>query len=103
MTISKHFQSYVARERRLSILQLLVQANGTANDGVIHTALQGLGYRRETRDEIREDIRFLIGVGLVVDEWVRSVQVVNITRRGVDVAEGRVEVEGVEKPDLGVL
>lgn len=96
------FKTHLAMDRRLCILRLLTETGGTANDSVLHTALEALGHRKQPRSVIHDDIRFLINSGLVVDEWLRTVQVVTITARGVNVAEGRETVEGVKKPSLGV-
>lgn len=97
-----NFERYIAEDRRLCILRLLAETGGTANDSVLHTALEALGHRRQPRAEIHEDIRFLKSCGLVVEEWIKSVLIVTITRRGVDVSEGREVVEGVKKPSVGV-
>jgi hypothetical protein len=102
MTAPADFKEHMAKDRRLCILRVLTETNGSANDSVLHTALEAFGFRRHPRETIREDIRFLVKNGLVVDEWVRSVQIVHITQRGVDVAEGRIEVEGVKKPSIGL-
>lgn len=96
------FERHLAEDRRLCILRLLSDTGGTANDSVLHTALEALGHRQRSRDDIRADIRFLIDAGLAVDEWIGTVMVVTITKRGVEVAEGRVTVEGVKKPAIGV-
>lgn len=96
------YKEFLARQRRLCLLRVLAEVNGTANDSVLHTTLEAFGFRRHARDVIHDDIRFLKANGLVTDEWVRSVLIVHITKRGVDVAEGREEVEGIEKPSIGV-
>lgn len=102
MTGVPDFKEHVAKDRRLCILRVLTETGGTANDSVLHTALEAFGFRRHPRTTVHEDIRFLKSIGLVVDEWVRSVLIVTITQRGVDVAEGREVVEGVKKPSIGV-
>jgi len=102
MSKLNNFQEHLARDRRLCILRLLTETGGTANDSVLHTALESLGHRKQPRSVIHEDIRFLQGVGLVVDEWLSRVLIVTLTQRGVNVAEGREEVEGVKKPAIGV-
>ena len=102
MTSASDFKEHLAKDRRLCILRVLTETGGTANDSVLHTALEAFGFRRHPRSVVHEDIRFLKSVGLVIEEWVRSVQIVTITTRGVDVAEGREIVEGVKKPSIGV-
>jgi hypothetical protein len=95
------FLQELKSDRRLCILRLLKDCGGTANDGVLHNSLEHLGHRRLPRSTIREDINFLIGKGLISEEWFQDVQVCTITLRGVDVAEGRIIVEGVKAPRIG--
>ena len=97
-----NYQEHLAADRRLCILRLLKESEGSANESVLHSGLEALGHRRQAREVIRADIRHLIGQGLIVDEWAGHIQVCTITKRGVDVAEGRVVVEGVKKPSIGV-
>jgi hypothetical protein len=102
MTTGHDFKEHLAKDRRLCILRVLTETGGSANDSVLHTALEAFGFRRHPRTTIHEDVRFLKSIGLVIDEWVKTVQIVSITARGVDVAEGREAVEGVKKPSIGV-
>ncbi len=96
-----NFKEHLAADRRLCILRILAETGGSANDSVLHTALESIGHRRQSRATIREDIRFLVASGLCTDEWLEHIQIVNITQRGVDVAEGREEAAGVKKPGIG--
>lgn len=96
------FTDFLAQDRRLCILRLLKESGGSLNDSVLHKGLEQLGHRNQSHDTIRADLRFLIGHGLIVDEWVSHLQVATITKRGVEVAEGRVTVEGITKPSVGV-
>lgn len=96
------FKDFLAQDRRLCVLRLLSESGGSLNDSVLHQALEQIGHRNQPREAIRADIRFLLDAGLVVDEWVQHLQIVTITKRGVEVAEGRVTVEGVKKPSIGV-
>ena len=96
-TYIKHMEE----DRRLCILRLLKDSNGSANESVLHTALEALGHVRQPRKQIRKDIRFLIDNGLVGDEWAGSVLVASITKRGMDVAEGRIVIEGIKMPSIG--
>lgn len=97
------FQQHLAEDRRLCILRMLEEGGGAANDSVLYHGLEQLGHRNHTRDMVREDIRFLKDNGLVVDEWLgNNIVVAKITRRGVDVAKGRTQVDGVKKPSIGV-
>lgn len=96
------YLKHIAQDRRLCVLRLLKESQGSANESVLHMGVEALGHSRQPRTQIREDMRFLEGAGLVVLEYFADVAIATITRRGVDVAEGRIEVEGVKKPAIGV-
>jgi len=96
------YSDFLKPERRLSILQTLTAVKGSANDQVLHSAIEQLGFVRVPHSEVMDDLRFLIQHGLIIDEWVGDVQVCTITRRGCEVAEGRVEVPGVKLPAIGI-
>lgn len=96
------FSDHLTRDRRLCILRLLKEAGGSANDSVLHAALEQLGHVRQPRAVIRADLAFLVGAGLLTEDFYGSVQVVKITKRGVEAAEGRIAVEGVNPPSIGV-
>jgi hypothetical protein len=96
------FTDHLTHDRRLCILRLLKEAGGASNESVLHAALERLGHVRQPREVIRADLRFLIDAGLLTDEFFGPVQVVTLTRRGSEVAEGRITVEGVKPPSIGV-
>lgn len=102
MSVSNKYTKHMTEHRRLCILRILNETGGTANDSVLDTTLDAFGFPQSTRDDLRNDIRFLKDNGLVVDEWVGTLLVVTITRRGVDVAKGRTTIEGVQPPSIGV-
>lgn len=95
------FAKHLTEDRRLCILRILADVNGTANDSVLQTSLEMLGHRHLSRDVVRADLNFLKYGGLITDEWLEHIQICTITQRGVEVAEGRVYVEGIKKPSLG--
>lgn len=95
------FDEHLAEDRRLCVLKLLKEAGGSANDSVLHAALEQLGHVRLPRETIRTDLRVLIDNGLLTDDFYGKVQVVTLTRRGLEAAEGRIKVEGVKRPSLG--
>lgn len=96
------YLKHMAEDRRLCILRLLDESKGSANESILHYGVESLGHANLPRDTIREDIRFLISQGLVTDAWYSDVQVCTITRRGVDVAQGRITVEGIKEPSHGI-
>lgn len=97
----KPYLDFLKEDWRLCILRTLADVKGSCNDSVLHSALKALGHLKLTRDDVREQIAFLKDRGLVKDEWVGDIQIVHITKRGADVAEGNVEVEGIKPPSLG--
>lgn len=100
--MSKSWIDHLAQDRRLAILRLLTESRGSANESVLHVGLEALGHRHQPRSQIRDDIRYLENIDLLKVEIVSGVMVCDITRRGVDVAEGRDEAEGVKKPSIGI-
>ncbi len=96
--MSEAYLKHVAAHRRICILRLLRESpKNSANVSILHDGLSMLGLH-EARDVVLADIRFLIENGLMTDQWYASVQVCQLTRRGADVAEGLIEIEGVKKP-----
>ncbi|MBK67908.1 MAG: hypothetical protein CMP22_07225 [Rickettsiales bacterium] len=96
------YSEFLIPIRRLSILELLYDSQGKANDKVLQDGLDRMGFSRVSRAQIRDDIRFLIDNGCVIDHWVGDICVVEITHRGVDVAQGREIIDGVKQPEIGV-
>lgn len=98
------FQEFVTEDRRLVILRLLVECGGELNESVIHEGCRSAGHSHGvTRDLIREDIGWLKERDLIHTEFfAETVTVAKITRRGVDVANGDLHVDGVKRPSMGV-
>ena len=94
------YEQHLQEDRRLCILRLLEDTTGTLNDSVIRSLLEKLGHARLSRDTVRADITFLVEGGLVTTEWVGTVQVVTLTRRGLEVAQGRVVADGIKRPSI---
>ena len=97
-----NYKSFLTEDRRLCTLRILQETGGSANDSILHTALERLGHNRVPRSEIRSDLRFLIKHGLLVEEWYEDVMVVTITQRGVEVARGAIAIDGIKRPSIGV-
>ena len=92
MTYAEH----VERDRRLVILRITAEGNGTANDRMLRSGLAHWGMRC-TLETIGHSLAWLAEHGLVQVRLVTGsdVRVAEITQRGRDVAEGLVEVPGV--------
>ncbi|HAE45842.1 MAG: hypothetical protein CMO30_24635 [Tistrella sp.] len=74
-----------AAGRRLSILRILVEQEGAANESVIGANLWALKYRgmSSAPDTVREDIEHLREAGLVKTDWYRGMVLgAEITPRG---------------------
>lgn len=97
------YAELLAEDRRLAMLRLLVESDGSANESVLQSGLELLGHHAGlTREAVRKDLEFLNDRGLVRLEWFGDkVAVAHIKRRGVEVAEGRERVAGVKRPSIG--
>ena len=85
-------------DRRLAILRIQYDTDGSVNDSIAQDALDQLGHR-VGRQTIRDDFAWLAGHGLVtVDKLSDTLAVATITQRGQDAATGRVRVDGVKRP-----
>lgn len=96
-----HFQNVITENRRLAILRILNDVGGSANDSILHTSLEQLGFRRLSRDTVKDDVTFLHERTCVSIEWLSHIMVASITARGVEVANGMQRVEGITVPALG--
>ena len=100
------FADHLAASRRLALLRLLVENEGSANESVLRTGLAQLGFggRLGTVEAVRVDIKFLAERGLAKEDWYGGkVLVASITKRGVAFTRRETEeIEGIEYPDLGV-
>ncbi len=96
------FKAVLTKDRRLLILRFLAEDAGyKLNTSVLQTALDAFGHS-VTRDQVRVDAAWLAEQDLVRVEEVGPVAVVELTRRGADVAAGRAVVPGVARPKPGV-
>lgn len=95
------FTDEFAASRRLEVLRLLRKAGCTAPDSVILSALRRCKFALMTGEELRADLEFFRKAGLVTLEWFVEEGLVSatLTDRGLDCAAGRIEVEGVERPE----
>lgn len=89
--------------RRLSILQNLIADGGHGSETAIEQTLMAQGHHVEmTREHVRDLIKSLVAIDAVTVDYYRDrLMVAHITARGVAIAEGRITVDGVEKPLIG--
>lgn len=85
---------------RRAILDLLNEIGGEHNDDVLMRWLAGVGHR-VSRREVRAELEWLSAQDLVATEDVGPYLVARIRPDGVDVAEGRLVIEGVRRHKTG--
>ena len=92
MTYSEH----VERDRRLIILRLTAEGNGSANDRMLVTGLSHWGIRC-TLETVTHSLAWLAEHGFVRirDVAGSDVKVAEITRKGRDVAAGLTDAPGI--------
>ena len=90
------YSEHVERDRRLVILRLTAEGNGTCNDRMLVSGLAHWGIRC-TLETVSHSLAWLEEHGLVKLRTVSdsNVKVAEITRRGRDVAAGMTDVPGV--------
>lgn len=92
------FEKLRDEDRRLVILQLLVESPGyKANQYLLQTALDSFGHEVSI-DLVRTDLAWLAEQRLVHLEEIGGQFMPSITARGLDVARGRALHPGVKRP-----
>lgn len=98
----KTYLEILAEDRRIAILQLLVEVNGSANESVLYRALEDLGHRQVTQENLRADLRFLETAGAIRLEWfMERIAVAHLLTRGREIREGKIVVDGIKRPSIG--
>lgn len=97
------YADHLSANRRLCILQNLIADEGHGSETAIEQALRGQGHHAQmTREHVRDLLKDLIAVDAITVQYYRdTLMVAHITERGVAIAEGRISVDGVEKPPIG--
>lgn len=97
------YADHLAANRRLCILQNLIDDGGHGSETAIEQTLLAQGHHAGmTREHVRDLIKVLKDVDAVTIDYFRdTLMVAHITPRGVAIAEGRITVDGVEKPPIG--
>lgn len=95
------YADLLAADMRLRILQLLsADSDYAANEDVLQSALELAGHDIGI-DKLRTEVAWLVEQGLATTERLAVLNIVKLTRRGVDVAHGRANVPGVARPAPG--
>ena len=91
----------VQEERALAIVRILHAAPAmVANDSLLQKCVQAYGLTCG-QDELRAELGRLERDGLMSSERKDNLLVVQLTKRGAEVAQGLIVVEGVARPDPG--
>ena len=99
MTMS--YAQFETEDRRLVLLRALeASAQYRANDLLLQRYCLAVGHT-VSADRLRQDLAWLKEQGLMEVEQVQGVSVATLTTRGLDVATGRAQVPGVQRPQPG--
>lgn len=96
------FFDYTMGHARLAVLRALVEAaQHTANDSVLASEMDRLGLP-VTRDQLRNQLRWLEEQGLIrLTRPTDALLVASLRERGAEVAVGRAQIDGVQRPSPG--
>ena len=95
------FEEVLTQDRRLVILRFLSEdSDYTLNTSILQTALGQVGHSC-SRAQVETECAWLQEQGLVAVTSVGNINVVKLTGRGQDVADGRARVPGVKRPRAG--
>lgn len=88
----------LTQDQRLVILRSLAEAGYDANESILSDCLDLYGHDI-SRDLVRNHLTWLEEQGLLSLQRLKDgFMVASITQRGLDVAQGRVFIEGVKRP-----
>lgn len=94
MAYAEHFSKHL----RIALLRVLNAAPSCrANSSILHSALPEVGLT-PTRDQIKTELAWLAEQQLLTADDHNGLVVATLTERGMDVAEGRTVVPGVQRP-----
>lgn len=91
------------KSRRLALLRVLVEMEGSSNESVIRDMLRELGFAGRLLGNTREDIQHLEAAGLVtITYYADKVMVAAIAPRGVAYLAREISpIDGVAYPAIG--
>ena len=93
------FAQTLTEDVRLTVLQLLAEADGyDLNSAILKRALADFGHR-PSRDKLDTDLHWLAEQGLLTLSTTGGLVVARLTHRGADVASGAARAPGVRRPD----
>lgn len=93
-----NFKDFLSRDRRLVILRFLAEEpDYRLNTSLLEDALNAVGHS-VSRDLVDIEAKWLEDAGLVLVQELRSVKILELTRSGLDCAQGKKLVPGVKRP-----
>lgn len=93
------FAQTLSEDLRLTVLQLLAEADGYGlNSAIIKRALVDFGHR-PSHDKLDTELHWLAEQGLLTLSTAAGLAVALLTRRGADIASGAARAPGVRRPD----
>lgn len=94
----KNYAEHFAKHFRIALLRILaISPAYRANSSILAGGAHDLGLTA-TRDQVKTELAWLSDQGLVSVEDLNGLHVAILTERGLDVAEGRTTVPGVQRP-----
>jgi len=100
--MAAEYREYVAQDvRRIILEELAGQPDYRLNETLLLRVIELHGHRK-SRDYLRDQLRWLEGMGAVSVHETGPLWIAEITERGRDHAERRVVIEGIARPGPGV-
>ncbi len=97
--MGEKFEDTMRQHLRITLLRLLnEQPDFTLNESILTDLSEGYGFS-PSRDRVRNEMAWLAEQGLVENDDMGGLIVATLTQRGADVAQGRVTVPGVKRPN----
>ena len=91
------YQTIIAKEQRLLILQALQQdTDYRVNDIMLQAWLEEMGMDT-SMDKLHTEMQWLEEQGMLTIEHIKSMQIATITQRGLDLANGKSRNQGVAR------
>ena len=92
------YARHQAADRRLVILRVLAESTGyQANEFTLEAVLDDMGHT-VSNQQVHTELAWLAEQGLLDSRKVGGVTSATVTRRGLDVAQGKAVVPGVKRP-----
>ncbi len=97
------YADHLKANRRLCILENLIEDGGHGSETAIEQFLLAQGHHVGlTRDYVRDQLKYLDQIDAIRIDYFRDrLMVAHVTERGVNIAQGRITVDGVEAPPIG--